>query len=240
MTPHRHDTTTTSGPDDGPCGIDSGEGDARSRRDRQPPGRQALAMGQVVVVATNMAGFAAPRIGHFARPGRGGARPAPARAGSGSPRWASDRRGLRASARRIDRRERFGDVGVEAGGGRAVHRRGVGAEQRHQARRLEHRPAGDALEEHGAGGVEIGPPVHRLAEELLRRHVLRRAHDHAGGRERLALGSDRCSASRAMPKSMTLRNPAVIHQQVLRLDVAVDDRPPRAPPRARGRPACRW
>ncbi len=98
--------------------------------------------------------------------------------------------------------------------------------QRQQILGDEHRSASETFEQHRAGGIDIGPLVHRVSQQLLGCHVLRGADHHTHRGQRLArlaglpfgpLGQP-CD-----PEVHHLQKPPGIHQQILRLDVAVDD-----------------
>ena len=91
--------------------------------------------------------------------------------------------------------------------------------QRRRQRRAggERWPSGDRLEQHDAGGVQVGRRGHRTAADLLGREVLRRADELAGEREISfadALGDAEVGE---------LGGPVSGDEDVARLDVAVDD-----------------
>ena len=83
----------------------------------------------------------------------------------------------------------------------------------------ERRPPGEQLEEHAAGGVQVGARVDRLALRLLGREVLGRADDGLGlGHRRVGVGH------RAGDAEVHHLDRAVVGDHDVRgLDVAVDD-----------------
>ena len=106
-----------------------------------------------------------------------------------------------------------------ASGARLLH---VLHEERRDVRRVERQLAGEHLEEDDAERVDVARAAGVVAEDALRRHVLRRS-------EELALASVRRESCRllAMPKSSELHEVGAVvaaaEEDVLRLDVAVDD-----------------
>ena len=93
---------------------------------------------------------------------------------------------------------------------------------------LERALAGDHEVEAGAHRVDVRPRIDLLTARLLRGHVARRAHDHAGARERVARASladpeiDHLHLERARRSALDLRNRRREDEDVLRLHVAVD------------------
>ena len=83
-------------------------------------------------------------------------------------------------------------------------------------------PAREHLEQDGAGREQVGARVHRLAEHLLRRHVVRRAHDDARARE---LGCGVVLAQRRRPRQAEIEQLHAMRRQehVRRLEIAVND-----------------
>ena len=82
--------------------------------------------------------------------------------------------------------------------------------------RVERLAIGEQLVEHGARGEHVGSRVHAFAHDLLGRHVVRRAHDHAG------LGQ--VGASEAGETEVEdLDLPVGLDVDVAGLEVAVDD-----------------
>ena len=121
----------------------------------------------------------------------------------------------RGGDRRLDL---LGDAGPES----AQRPRPLGHHLGHDRLRAgpgERRLAGEHLVGDRAQGVDVGPVVHRaLARRLLRRHVLRGAEREAGPGHPLAAGllDSECDAE------VRDQRRAVVEQDVLRLDVAVD------------------
>ncbi len=121
------------------------------------------------------------------------------------------------------------DHGFEAGGDRRV----VGPGRHHRCVKVlrddgedvfpgEGGPPGQQLVEHHPEGVEIGPPVHRLAQGLLGGDVGRGAHD------RPLLGEARGAPAPGHPEVAQLDRPGAVGrglhpEHVLRLHVAMDD-----------------
>ena len=91
-------------------------------------------------------------------------------------------------------------------------------------RALEGDPPRQRLEQHGARREDVGARVDRVAEDLLRRHVARSAHDQAGPRE-VALqreGSARVARKRSSQAEVQELRPAGRQEDVRGLHVAVD------------------
>ena len=102
----------------------------------------------------------------------------------------------------------------------------------HRRRRLGHHPEHDRRQAgvlvfegpaarahfvgHRAGGIDVGAAVDGLALQLLRRRVVRRPHDRAGGGQRFGLRHARQAEVHELDRAV--RQPA----NVARLDVAVD------------------
>ncbi len=83
--------------------------------------------------------------------------------------------------------------------------------------------AGEHLVENDAGRVEVGRRGHRRPARLLRREVLRGAHDRAGlGHLRGALARD-AEVGHLQPRLVRLHLLICRDEHVVRLDVAVDD-----------------
>ncbi len=94
------------------------------------------------------------------------------------------------------------------------------AQQRQRAVRLErHRPAQDLVVGH-AQRVDVGPPVYRLCHALLGREVAGCADEHPGG------GQPGGGVLReGKPEVGDLDEPTLVHEEVRRLDVAVEKTP---------------
>ena len=85
--------------------------------------------------------------------------------------------------------------------------------------RFERHPSRETLEQHHAGGIQVTARIELRPRELLGRHVIRCADRHAGLGEALPLR--RIGESRD-PEVHHLQKPARLHDDILRLDVAVD------------------
>ena len=85
------------------------------------------------------------------------------------------------------------------------------------------------LVEHDTEREHIGAPVHVLRANLFRRHVRRRAEGAARTGQCVASGERRCAVGRSgwlhfrEPEIENLRVSAIRHEEIRRLDVAMDD-----------------
>ncbi len=143
-------------------------------------------------------------------------RPRPAWRGPRRP-WPGDPRDAGPGARRPRRRRPAAPPAGLPDGGRVALQSGDG--DRPVGGAGEGHLAGQALVQHEAERVEVGPTVEREPEHLLRRQVLGRAHHHVLGREVLVASLDRLGDAEVRQLDPALRR----HQHVARLDVAVDE-----------------
>ena len=87
-------------------------------------------------------------------------------------------------------------------------------------------PPGEHLVQQAAERPHVGAPVHRLAEELLGAHVLRRADDGAGAGDAQLVRVDERALVRRVPRDAEVEQldaPAGDDLHVGRLEVAMDD-----------------
>jgi hypothetical protein len=90
---------------------------------------------------------------------------------------------------------------------------------------VEGRPAREHLEQHGARGEEVAPRVEAVAGHLLRRHVARRAHQHAraGQLAGRAGGGQKLRDDRPRQPEVEQLDAVRRQEDVRRLQVAVHD-----------------
>ncbi len=82
---------------------------------------------------------------------------------------------------------------------------------------------GDELIADEADGVEVAAVIDLEAERLLRRHVRGRTDEHAGGGERVVARLLGDTEVGELHHAAPVRRPRARHEQIRRLDVAMDD-----------------